>query len=135
MNKHSPSHSGHPLSRVARWRRIAVGLAALLLGIPAAAQVVTTLADNVASPPVGSLRAALNTANGSGSAATITFNIAGGGSITLAGALPILRNPNGISIDGANGGQGAIVIDGGSSSATTGDRIFFVGVRGSDNPG
>ena len=135
MNKQSPSHVGQPLSWVVRLRRTAMGLVALLLSIPAAAQVVTTLADNVASPPAGSLRAALNTANASGSAATITFNIAGGGSINLAGALPILRNPNGISIDGANGGQGAIVIDGGSSSATTGDRIFFVGVRASDSTG
>ncbi|MBK8067591.1 MAG: DUF11 domain-containing protein [Rhodanobacteraceae bacterium] len=120
---------------VVRLRRLVIGLALLSLGMPLAAQVVTSLADNVASPPAGSLRAALNTANASGSAATITFNIAGGGTINLAGALPVLRNPNGISINGANGGQGAIVIDGGSSSATTGDRIFFLGVRGSDGSG
>ena len=107
----------------------------LLVAAPASAQVVTTLADNLSTPPAGSLRAALNTANASGSAASITFNIAGGGTINLAGALPILRNPNGISIDGANSGQGAITIDGGSTSATTGDRIFFVGVRSSDNTG
>ncbi len=97
--------------------------------------VVTTLSDNLASPPVGSLRAVLNSANALGSAAAVTFNIAGGGTINLLGALPILRNPNGISIDGANGGQGAIVIDGGSSSNSTGDRIFFAGVRGTDTTG
>ena len=56
-----------------------------------------------------------------------TFNVGGGGTINLASMLPILTNVNGISIDGANGGQ-AITIDGGSSSATTGDRVFFLGV-------
>ncbi len=110
-------------------------MAMLLAALPLSAQVVSTLADNVSSPPAGSLRAALNTANTAGSAATVTFNVPGGGTINLAGALPVLRNPNGISVDGANGGQGAIVIDGGSSSATTGDRIFFLGVRGSDSTG
>ena len=99
---------------------------------------VTTLADNYNDPVPGSLRAAINTANASpGDSYVINFNVAGGGTLTLgaqgaggggAAMLPILTNPSGIRIDGANGGQGAITINGGSTSTTTGDRIFFVGV-------
>ena len=80
---------------------------------------VTTLADNYTTPVAGSLRAAINLANADPGAATIVFNIAGGGTINLAASaggdrmLPILTNPNGIAINGANGGQGAITIDGG----------------------
>lgn len=98
--------------------------------------VVTTTADTVSvSDGQTSLREAITHANTLGARADITFNIPGGGMIALAelnaaGArmLPILTNPNGITIDGANGGQGAIVIDGGSTSDTTGDRVFFIGV-------
>ena len=113
-------------------------LAVILAGVltsPASAAVitetVTTLSDNLA----GSLRAALVTANADpNNSYVINFSVAGGGTLALAadasGArmLPILTNPSGISIDGANGGQGAITIDGGSTSATTGDRIFFIGI-------
>ena len=83
---------------------------------------VTTLTDNARTPPAGSLRAAINTANANpGNSYVINFNIAGGGTLTLssgltgvtAAMLPILTNPSGISIDGANGGQGAITIHGG----------------------
>lgn len=98
--------------------------------------VVTTTADTVSvSDGQTSLREAITHANTLGARADITFNIPGGGTIALAelnaaGArmLPLLTNPNGITIDGANGGQGAIVIDGGSTSDTTGDRVFFIGV-------
>jgi hypothetical protein len=51
--------------------------------------------------------------------------------------LPILSNPNGISINGSNTGSlgGTITLDGGSTSNSTGDRIFFVGVSsGESNP-
>ena len=95
---------------------------------------VSTVADNYATPVAGSLRDAINQANADPGAATINFNIPGGGTINLAAStgddrmLPILTNSNGISIDAANGGQGAITIDGGSTSATTGDRVFFIGV-------
>ena len=98
--------------------------------------VVTTTSDEVnASDGQTSLREAITYANTLTERADITFNIPGGGTIALAaqnaaGArmLPILTNPNGITIDGANGGQGAIAIDGGSTSDTTGDRVFFIGV-------
>ena len=99
---------------------------------------VTTLADNVSAPTAGSLRAALVTANADpANRYVINFSVVGGGTLTLgaqgtgpggAAMLPILTNPSGISIDGANGGQGAITIHGGATSATTGDRIFFIGV-------
>ena len=107
-----------------------------VLPLQAATITVTTLSDNFTSPVAGSLRAAINTANADpANGYIINFNVAGGGTLALAantaGArmLPILTNPNGISIDGANGGQGAITIDGGATSDTTGDRIFFVGVQ------
>ncbi len=115
---------------------LTLGLA-ILAGSPsarAANYTVTTLADNYTTPVAGSLREAINLANADAGAATIDFNIPGGGTINLAASagddqmLPILTNPNGISIDGTNGGQGAITIDGGSTSSTTGDRIFFIGV-------
>lgn len=114
---------------------MAIGLLGCLS--PARGQfVVNSLTDSGAgSGTTGDLRYTINQANAAGSAATITFNISGGGTITLGSMLPILTNPNGISIDGANGGLGAIIISGGSSSATTGDRIFFIGVNPSDATG
>ena len=90
----------------------------------AANYTVTSLADHYTVPGAGGLRAAINLANADGSAATIDFNIPGGGTINLAASagddqmLPILTNPNGISIDGTNGGQGAITLDGGSTART-----------------
>ena len=117
---------------------LTLALAALFFTLPAvqAQFVVNSLGDgNIGAGNSGTLRYVINQANASGSAATITFNISGGGTITLSSMLPILTNPNGISIDGANGGQGSIVIDGGSSSASTGDRIFFLGVNGADGTG
>src|SRR5438876_60495 len=95
---------------------------------------VTSLADNAGILMTGghagtladpyqdtTLRGAIVAANADLGADTILFNIAGGGKITLASMLPILSDPNGICIDGANGTQGAITIDGGSTSNTTGD--------------
>lgn len=93
-------------------------LAGLLMAIvagPAAAQfTVTTTADSGA----GSLRQAILDANQAGSAATITFNN-GLGTVTLASALPVLTNPNGISIDGGTGN---------SVSGNSANRIFFIGI-------
>lgn len=72
------------------------------------------------------LRSAIVAANSASGPATIQFNIAGGGTINLnAGMLPLLRNPHGLIIDGSNNGNGAITINGLSTSNTTGDRIFF----------
>jgi Passenger-associated-transport-repeat len=85
---------------------------------------VTSLSDSGA----GSLRDAITQANAAATASTIIFNIPAGGTVALASMLPVLQNPNGISIDGANAGAGAITINGGSTSTTTGDRVFFVGV-------
>jgi hypothetical protein len=98
--------------------------------------VVNSLADtSTGSGTTGTLRYCIEQANVSGSASTITFSVSGGGTISLSSMLPIIVNPNGISIDGANGGLGAIVIDGGSSSLSTGDRIFFIGVKGGEGTG
>jgi hypothetical protein len=99
-----------------------------LYATPTATLTVTNLNDS----GVGSLRQTLGTA---GDGDTIVFNIPGGGTINLLSALPIITHPTGLTIDGSNGGQGAIIIDGGSTSNTTGDRIFFLGVKGSDNTG
>ncbi len=87
---------------------------------------VTNLSDSGS----GSLRDAINQANGwSGSGpANITFSVSGtGGTINLASMLPILTNSRGININGLNNGM-PITIDGGSTSNTTGDRVFFMGV-------
>jgi hypothetical protein len=101
----------------------------------AATFTVTSLMDSpTAAANDGTLRGAILAANADAAASNIVFNIAGGGTITLAenGAgtrmLPVLKNPNGISIDGSNSGQGAITISGGSTSNSTGDRLLFVGV-------
>ncbi|CAN5350132.1 hypothetical protein BH11PLA2_BH11PLA2_38130 [soil metagenome] len=69
----------------------------------------------------GSLASALTAANAYSGAATINFN--SGLNITLTGELPILTNPTGISINGNNS-----VINGGSTSNTTGFRGFFIGI-------
>ena len=69
-----------------------------------------------------SLREAIVYANSLSGAQTITIP-PGLGVITLSGDLPILTNPGGITING-NGNT----IDGGSTSNTTGFRVFFVGV-------
>ncbi|MFT3881101.1 MAG: PEP-CTERM sorting domain-containing protein [Gemmatales bacterium] len=99
---------------------------AMLLGAASSAwgqYVVTNLSDI----GTGSLRDAINSANSNAGPATITFSIAGGGTINLNSMLPILTNPSGIGIDGTNGGQ-AITINGGSFGNITGDRVFFIGV-------
>ena len=89
---------------------------------------VTSLTDSTNS---GSLPWAITQANQQSGPASINFNISGGGTISLTalGMLPVLTNPNGITIDGSNGGQGSITIDGGSV-----DRMFFIGTT-SDTPG
>lgn len=143
------SHSIQPIQQsqrlvIGHWTLVISFLILTILGLVQSAHAVTiavtTLSDNFTAPIAGSLRAAINTANADpANSYVINFNVAGGGTLNLAananGArmLPILTNPSGISINGANldgmgGGQGAIAIDGGSTSATSGDRIFFVGV-------
>ena len=122
-------------SRVQRFTHYALACL-IVLSVAAldarAATVVTSLID---SGP-GTLRQAILDANAaSASPASITFNTGGAGTITLASMLPVLTNPMGISIDGSNGGNGAITIDGGSLSNTSGDRVFFIGVNGADNTG
>ena len=84
---------------------------------------VTSLNDS----GTGTLRDAINQANAASIAAVIRFNTTGS-NLILSSMLPILENPHGIQIDGSNGGPGAIQINGGADSNTTGDRIFFVGV-------
>jgi microcystin-dependent protein len=80
------------------------------------------------------MRAAVNAANSAPGPVTIKFNIPGGGTIPLTGQLPILANLHGIRIDGANDGQGEIILDGGATDNNTGNRILFIGVT-SDTPG
>ena len=80
------------------------------------------------------MRAAVSSANNAPGPVTIKFNIPGGGVIPLTSQLPVLANPNGIRIDGANEGQGAIIIDGGSTDNSTGHRIFQVGVTTAVSP-
>lgn len=79
---------------------------------------VTSAADSGA----GSLRDALAQANAFNGAATVNFSITNS-TINLGSMLPILTNPNGITINGNNN-----IINGGSTSNTTGDRVFFLGV-------
>lgn len=111
---------------LAPWKPLLVLLTLLPLALQAV--VVTNLSDSGA----GSLRQAIIDTPSGGS---ITFNIVGGGTINLLSALPVAKQAAGLTIDGANGGQGAIIIDGGSSSNTTGDRIFFLGIKSTDNTG
>ena len=125
----SPSRV-QPITRCAMACLIVLSVAAL--DSRAANSVVTSLNDSGA----GTLRQAILDANAApGSPAAITFNINSGGTIMLASMLPVLTNPMGISIDGSNLGNGAITINGGSTTNATGDRIFFVGVNGADGTG
>ncbi len=142
--RHTPASPGpknatlHINSNVAAERNpFDIVLSGKVLTSTASTHVVTSLNDSAsASEGDGTLRGAILAANANDdTAAAIVFDIAGGGTIFLASQsngvarmLPILTNPNGISIDGANNGQGAIVIDGGSTDAATGDRILFAGV-------
>src|SRR5579871_2174331 len=100
-------------------------LAALALASEALAQFTITTTNDTGP---GSLRNAILAANLFGGPAIVNFNVPGGGTIHLGSDLPILTDPGGISINGANGGAGAIVIDGGATSNATGYRAFFVGV-------
>lgn len=116
-----------------RWNLCAPVILAILPSVlivnsaSAADYTVTTNADSGA----GSLRQGILNANAAGGTYSIDFNITGTAAqrtITLSSMLPVLANPNGISIDGANGANGAVIVSGNSTSNTTGDRIFFVGV-------
>lgn len=84
--------------------------------------------SNLADSGAGSLRQAMldaNAYNASSSSTSITFQPGLNGTINLAAMLPFISQARGMSIDGAGA---SIVIDGGSSSNSTGDRVFFVGV-------
>lgn len=70
----------------------------------------------------------MQSANAFGGFSTVAFNVPGGGTVNLQSMLPIVINPFGMAIAGANAGQGAITVNGGSTSPTTGDRVFFFGV-------
>ncbi len=84
---------------------------------------VTSAADSGA----GSLRDALAQANAFNGAATVNFSITNS-TINLGSMLPILTNPNGITINGNNN-----IINGGSTSNATGDRVFFLGVSNGES--
>jgi len=79
---------------------------------------VTTLSDNAATPPSGSLRQAIVNANSAGGANTIHFSAGLSGAITLVGDLPAIAD-NGLTIDGT----GASISIGGNNTY----RCFFVG--------
>jgi hypothetical protein len=98
------------------------------LASPAAAQTVLTV-NSLNNSGSGTLRNTIATANTTSGAVNIVFNISGGGTINLSGDMPALTNSGGISIDGANGGQGAITINAG------GIRPFFIGINSADNTG
>lgn len=103
---------------------------------PAQTFVVTTLNDTTGGPLL-SLRDAISQANAFAGAATITFGVTGGGTINLSptlGMLPVLTNSNGINIVGPTGAN-AITVNGGSTTAANGDRVFFIGVNADDNSG
>src|SRR5579871_2276566 len=110
-------------------RLLPAGLLALGLADRAPAQTFTVTVTTGNDTGPGSLRQAITAANVIGTAATINFAIPGGGTIHLGSDLPILTDPGGVAIDGANtaGGGGPIVIDGGATDKTTGFRAFFVG--------
>jgi hypothetical protein len=109
------------ISNRSRLAMLSVALAACSPLLQAGTYTVTSATD-------AALRAAIASANADAAAATVNFNLPGGGAITLTSMLPIVTNPNGVTIDGANGGQGAITINGSSTSASTGDRILFFGI-------
>jgi hypothetical protein len=116
-------------------------LVLLCSAAPAAAQtfVVNTTSDaggpgGIGSGNTGNLRWCIQQANAYGGAATITFTgMAVGAKVLLQGDLPIITNPFGVTIDGGAGRN--IGIDAQSASNTTGHRVFFIGVKGSDNTG
>lgn len=81
----------------------------------AATFAVTTAADSGA----GSLRAAIDGANGATGPHTITFD-SGVGTIALSSALPVIKSS--VTIDGSGASGGSVTIDGGGAN-----RIFFAG--------
>jgi len=146
---------GPPIARMATFgflgrlnvgvRVAVVGGAVLVTGGEVTAQVtpgtftVTSTADAINDYTSGTLRWAIQQANqyyrdtvaqGQGMPATIDFNVPGGGTINLARMLPVWTNAAGITLDGANAGQGLITINGGTPTigALTGDRIFCIGI-------
>ena len=115
-----------------RWLA-AVAVVALATA-PASAQFFTV--TNLADSGAGSLRQAIIDANSysaSSAATAINFQTGLSGTITLSsGMLPVITQTRGLTITGAGS---TITIDGNSSSATTGDRVFFFGVNADDNTG
>src|SRR5579883_1074422 len=97
---------------------------ALAIGTPASAAtlLVTSNADTSAA---GTLRNALASASDGD---TISFSLpAGRTTITLGSELPLVTKS--ITINGANAG-GAVAIDGGHTTGTTGVRVLFVDAPG-----
>ena len=101
--------------------RMSFLLMLLIASRPVTASAQTFTVSNANATGSGSLSQAITSANAFSGSATINFNT--GLNITLAGELPILTNAAGISINGNNS-----IINGGSTSNTTGFRVFFVGV-------
>src|SRR4051812_27829956 len=87
-------------------RLLPAGLLALGLAPTASAQLTVTT-TNDAGP--GSLRQAILAATLFGGPASIDFNVPGGGTIRLGSDLPVLSDPAGISINGANTAGGGTI--------------------------
>ncbi|MCL5005272.1 MAG: hypothetical protein M1404_01960, partial [Acidobacteria bacterium] len=118
---HSRGGSGHrSLLRLSGVTMAA--LAALILlpaySLRATTYTVTTTEDNATTPPAGSLREAIITANTGGGTNTINFSPGLSGTITLASELPAIQD-NGLTIDGSGA---TITISGGNTY-----RCFFIG--------
>jgi hypothetical protein len=99
-----------------------------VLGVSSAGGQTFTVNNTGDSPLAGSLRFAINQANAAGGAARINFAFPGPQTIVLQSALPIISNRFGVTING-----GGSTIYGGSTSATTGDRVFFFGVSSGES--
>jgi hypothetical protein len=124
----SPKRVRRPIRRAVdvRIRLLCQGLEDRL--VPATFHV-TTLSDDAVTPPVGSLRAAINSANATSAADSIVFDLSG--TVDLMAALPIVFNPvsiTGTALDVNGLPQVNITRD---VAAPTAFRIFdFAGIDG-----
>lgn len=114
--------------------RLAASLCALtaLAGTSTAQTwVVSSLSDEASVPDGVTLRQAILEVNSysGGEVPLITFADDLEGTIHLQSMLPVITNPNGLTIEG----NGKVTLNGATADSGGGDRVFFLGVNAADS--